>query len=91
MLEIEGFEQAADPKILEELRARLEAEMSRRIGRVLELSAALQADFLGLGPRIELLAPFMGRGLGAGLGALLPNLTLRVTVEAELRHSNDLN
>ena len=91
VLEIEGFEQAADPRTLNEITARMEAELTRRIVRVLRLSGELEADFLGLGRRLELLSPLRGRGLGRDLGGLLPGLALRVTVRGELRHSNDMN
>lgn len=91
VLEMDGFARAADPQTLNALSAGLERELSRRVGRVLGLSQGLGADFLGLGRRIELGAPLRGRGLGAGLGELLPDLPLRVTVHAELRHSNDMN
>ncbi len=91
VLEIEGFEQAADPRTLDDITARMEAELTGRIGRVLRLSGSLGADFLGLGPRLELLWPRRCRGLGRDLGRLLPELTLQVTVQGELRHSNDMN
>lgn len=91
VLEIGDFSQAADPRMLNALTARLESELSGRLSRVLRLSAELQADFLGLGSRLELQAPLRCRGLGEDLGALLPSLRLRVTVQGSLRHSNDLD
>lgn len=91
VLEIDGFTQVADEGSLNALTARLEAELSRRIGRVLRLSRDLEADFLGLGPRLEQLSPGRCRGLDRELGTLLPELTLRLVVQGELRHSNDIN
>ena len=91
ILEIEGLEQAADPRLLDSLRSDLESALSRRVGELLQLSRELQADFLGLGPRLELLSPLRCRGLGSELGPLLPKLRLRVSVRGELRHSGDLN
>ena len=91
VLEIEDFTQAADPRTLNALTARLESELSGRLSRVLRLSADLQADFLGLGSRLELQSPLGCRGLGEDLGALLSSLRLRVTVQGSLRHSNDLD
>ncbi len=91
VLEIQGFPRAADSRTLDALNARLEEELSRRIGRVLELSRDLRADFLGLGRRLELDAPFRCRGLSRDLGELLPGLSLRITVQGELRHSHDMN
>ena len=91
VLEIQDFTQAADPRTLNALTARLESELSGRLSQVLRLSADLQADFLGLGSRLELQAPLDCHGLGEDLGALLPSLLLRVTVQGSLRHSNDLD
>ncbi len=82
---------AADPPFFNATAARMEAEIIRRIAAVLELSRSLQADFLGLGRRIEALSPRLGRGLSRDLGSLLPALPIRISVRAELRHSSDLN
>ena len=91
VLEIEDFTQAADPRTLNALTARLESEMSGRLSRVLRLSADLRADFLGLGSRLELQSPLGCRGLGDDLGTLLPSLRLRVIVQGSLRHGSDLD
>ena len=72
------------------LSALLEAEIAGRVGAVLQRARDLEADFLGLGRRIERLAPLRGRGLDRDLGPLLPGLTLRISVQGELSHSNDL-
>ena len=90
VLEIEGFPQAADERYRIALTARMETELSRRIGGVLRLSRSMGVDFLGLGSRIERLSPLRGRGLDGGLGPLLPELTISVTVQGELAHSNDI-
>ncbi len=90
VLEIDGFEDAADEALLEELTARMETELSRRAGSVLRLSRRLEADFLGLGARLEQQAPLRCRGLDRDLGALLPGLSLTVSVEGELVHGNDI-
>ena len=90
VLETEDFHSVADAGYLNALTARLEGEISRRIGNVLRLSRSLEADFLGLGRRIERQAPLRGRGLDRELGALLPDLCLHVTVQGELKHSNDI-
>lgn len=91
VLEINGFDQVADETYRNALTARLETELSQRIGSVLRLSRSLEADFLGLGRRVEQAAPLRGRGLARTLGPLLPGLRLSVTVQGELSHSNDLN
>lgn len=91
LLETEGFRPAAEEGFLNALAARLEAEISRRIGSVLQLARSLQADFLGLGRRLERCAPLRCRGLDRELGPLLPSLSLHITVQGELLHDNDIN
>ncbi len=91
VLELDGFRQAADEDFLRALTARMEGEVARRAQAVLELSRSLQADFLGLGRRLERLAPLRCRGLDRELGPLLPSLELRVSVQGRLLHNNDIN
>lgn len=91
LLEIDGFDRAADEAFQNAVTARMEAELQRQIEALLRLSRELGADFLGLGRRLEQAAPLRCRGLGRELGALLPSLPVRVTVRAELRHAGDLN
>ena len=91
VLEVQGFPQVADAAYLAELSARAEAELSRRAGEVLGLARELEEDFLSLGKRVELGWPLRGRGLGEGLGPLLPELPIRLILQGELLHSNDIN
>lgn len=91
VLELDGFDRLSDESVRDLLNARLEAELSRRVGNVLQLSRSLEADFLGLGSRIELQAPRRGRDLGRTLGPLLPKLEISVSVQGELSHNNDMN
>jgi hypothetical protein len=91
VLEIDGFDRAADEAVQSAVTARLEAELQRQIEELLQLARELGADFLGLGRRLEQAAPLRCRGLGRELGALLPSLPVRVTVRGELRHAGDLN
>lgn len=90
VLEIDGFEQVADEQVLRDLNARMETEISRRLGNVLRLSRRLEADFLGLGRLLEQQAPGRCRGLDQTLGPLLPALSLSVSVRGEIRHSHDI-
>lgn len=90
VLEIDSFEDAADEALLEELTARMETELSGRAGSVLRLSRRLEADFLGLGTRLEQKEPLRCRGLDRRFGALLPGLSLTVALEGELVHGNDI-
>lgn len=91
LLELDGFERAADEALRDMLNARLEAELSRRIGAVLQQARSLQADFLGLGSRIELQSPLRGRGMGKELGEQLQDLRIAVAVRGELIHNNDMD
>jgi hypothetical protein len=90
VLEIDGFEQVADEQVLGDLNARMETEISRRLGNVLRLSRRLEADFLGLGRQLEQQAPSRCRGLDQELGPLLPALSLSVSVRGEISHSHDI-
>ena len=90
VLEIDGFEQVADEQVLGDLNARMETEISRRLGNVLRLSRRLEADFLGLGRQLEQQAPKRCRGLDQELGPLLPALSLSVSVRGEISHSHDI-
>jgi hypothetical protein len=90
VLEIDGFEQVADDQFLRDLNARMETELSRRLGKVLRLSRRMEADFLGLGRRLEQQAPMRCRGLDRALGPLLPTLSLSVSVQGQISHSNDI-
>ena len=91
LLEIDGFDRAADEAFQNAVTARMEAELQRQIEALLRLSRELGADFLGLGRRLEQAAPLRCRGLGRELGALLPSLQVRVSVRGELRHAGDLD
>ena len=91
VLELDGFDQLADEAARNALTARLEEELSRRVGTVLQLSRNLEADFLGLGSRVELASPLRGRGMSRDLGPLLPELRFSVSIQGELSHSNDMN
>ena len=91
VLEIEGFPSVAREDYREELTALLEKELVHRLQRLLQRSRELEADFLGLGRRLELAAPLRCRGLGESLGESLPGLSLRLLVRVELLHSNDIS
>ncbi len=72
------------------LTGQLEAAVSDRIGAVLWLARTLEADFLGLGAKVEQASPLEYRRMGQALGPLLPSLELSIAVQGELRHSHDL-
>ena len=91
VLEIGGFDAVTDSQYADALTARLETAISQHVGTVLRLSRKLEADFLGLGTQVERISPRRGRGMAQGLGSLLPDLELSISVRSELRHSNDIN
>ena len=91
VLEIEGFPSVAEEDYREELTALLEKELHHRLQQLLQHSRDLEADFLGLGRQLELASPWRCRGLGEALGEKLPELSLRLRVQGELLHSNDIS
>ena len=91
VLEIEGFPSVAEEDYREELTALLEKELCHRLQQLLQRSRDLEADFLGLGRQLELASPRRCRGLGESLGEKLPELSLRLRVQGELLHSNDIS
>ena len=72
------------------LTGQLEAAVSEQISAVLWLARQLEADFLGLGERIEQASPLEYHRLGPSLGELLPELELSIAVQGELSHSHDM-
>lgn len=83
-------ERSGDAAYEDELAARLEAALSERIGTVLQLSRELGADFLGLGSKVELKAPGRFRALEQPFSALLPGLSLELSVSGQIGHTNDV-
>lgn len=72
------------------LTAQLETAVSRQISAVLQLSKQWKADFLGLGPRLELAAPKECGGISPLLGKRLPELELSIAVRGRLGHTGDM-
>lgn len=72
------------------LTSQLEAEVSERISRVLQLSRRLGSDFLGLASRVEKSSPVAFRAMNASFEESLPALELCITVSGELSHTNDI-
>ena len=72
-----------------ELTALAEAALSERAAAVLQLSKQLQADFLGLGPRVERADPAAYRAQPP-FDELLAELPIRLTVSVRLVRSSDL-
>ena len=71
------------------LTGQLEAAVSERLGRILQLARQLELDVTGLGGRIEQADPERWRALEEPLGALLPSLEISITVRGELTHTYD--
>ena len=77
---------APDP---DELAAKLEEKLASAVSSVLQASRELRADFLGLAARAERADPARYRRLTQEFPALLPELSLEVTVRARLDHTPD--
>lgn len=87
VLQADGSADFADVAYIDYLTARLEGEVSDRIGRVLRLARGLKADFVGLGAAVERAAP-AAYSPAAPFYELLPTLELRVSVNGRIIHSN---
>ena len=71
------------------LTGQLEAAVSERLRRILQLARQLKADVTDLGGRIEQADPRRWQALGQPLGELLPGLEISITVRGALTHSFD--
>lgn len=71
------------------LTGQLEAAVSERIGRVLQLARQQELDLAGLGGRLARADPKRYSVSDQQLGALLPSLEIRIAVQGELTHSYD--
>lgn len=90
VLEIDGQGDLSEEGYADYLTAELEKAVSEQVNAVLALSKELEADFLGLGSRVELRSPVMYRALGDDFARLLPEIEMRVTVSGQLSHTNDI-
>ena len=71
------------------LTGQLEAAVSERLRRILQLARQLKADVTGLGGRIEQADPVRWQALAQPMGELLPGLEISITVRGTLTHSFD--
>lgn len=83
------LEGKGDPSA-EELSAALKSEYEKKLTKVLGLSKSLSADFLGLGSMLERKEPLALRGIGEKLGDILPELSILLSVSAEITGSTEL-
>ena len=88
--EIGGGGHFGEPDYEDYLTAQLENAISERVSSVIQLSKALQADFLGLGSIVEMDDAEKYRALGGEFSALLPGLTVRISVSGQIKHTNDI-
>jgi hypothetical protein len=75
---------------IDNLTSRLESAVAEQIRALLMRSKGLQADFLGLGPRVEEAAPLAFRRLEAPFETLLPKLEVSLAVQSRIQHEYDL-
>ena len=71
------------------LTGQLEAAVSEKLGRILQLARQESLDLANLSVRLERNDPQRFRTLEEDLGALLPGLEISLTVQGELTHSFD--
>ena len=71
------------------LTGQLEAAISEKLGRILQLARQESLDLAELTSRLERSDPRRFRALKEDLGALLPGLEISLTVQGELTHSFD--
>ena len=79
-----------DPRYEDQLIAQLEAEISKRISSVLQLSKKLGADFLDLSGKVQYASPGKYRKAVTDFEYLLPNLEISISVKGKLSHTYDI-
>ena len=87
---LETGESPLSEAYIDDLSARLDRAVSERLRVLLTRSKDLQADFLGLGPRVEAASPLAYRRLEEPFPALLPKLEISLTVQSRILHEYDL-
>ena len=87
---LETAESPLGEPYIDDLTARLESAVSERLRVLLTRAKSLQADFLGLGPRVEAAAPLAYRRLETDFSELLPQLEISLTVQSRILHEYDL-
>lgn len=91
VLEINGgSSDLDDPRYEDYLIAQLEAEVSKRISSVLQLSKKLGADFLNLSSRVEYADPTKYKRAVSDFSFLLPELEMSISVRGKLSHTYDI-
>ena len=75
---------------IDDLTARLESAVAEQIRALLARAKSLQADFLGLGARLEEASPLAFRRLEEPFPALLPKLEVSLSVQSRIEHEYDL-
>ena len=91
VLEISGkSSDLDDPRYEDQLIAQLEAETSKRISSVLQLSKKLGADFLDLSGKVQYADPKKYRNSVKNFENLLPNLEVSISVHGKLSHTYDI-
>lgn len=87
---LETGESPLSEPYVDDLTARLESAVSERLRVLLTRSKDLQADFLGLGPRVEAASPLAYRRLDVPFAELLPKLEISLAVQSRIQHEYDL-
>ena len=87
---LETGAQSLSAPYIDDLTARLESAVAEQIRALLARAKSLQADFLGLGARIEEASPLAFRRLEEPFSALLPKLEVSLSVQSRIEHEYDL-
>lgn len=90
VLETDGKSSLQDEHYTDALTAALESYLLEHAEKVLQSSASLKADFLGLALYAERSDPSAFRRLGKGFPELLPAMEFHVSVGCRIRHTNDM-
>ena len=90
VIEIGGNGELGNAEYTDHLTAQLESLVSGYVKETLQASKDLKADFLGLSSSVERSNAEYFRMLSRDFPELLPELELRVSVQGQLRHTNDM-
>lgn len=92
-MNLEGLQNSLDvydPQVLQGLEEKAAQIEKMRLDRALDLAQSLDADFYGLGKRLELEKNSAYRSLDADWKEVFPGLPLKVQVEVEVERSYDI-
>lgn len=90
VLETNGRSDLENAEYADRLTAALESELLSRASSVLDTSAQLKADFLGLAAYVERSVPEYRLSLSRDFADMLPSLDFQLSVSCRMMHTNDM-